>query len=164
MSENAENFNQSLDTNKAKMVEERLYSPVYFSFGEDIFSINEIFLVRKPDMFMSIFYKNSDEFGSINQVDLKDRKVRVLKMAKISPLMTSVIKDYYENDIIPIYSIKYGIERKKFEKNLDCLLIKPKETFEDELYNYDSDILCDFVQEIANYAHNKFFRSNVLEM
>ncbi|CAG8752783.1 6396_t:CDS:2, partial [Dentiscutata heterogama] len=28
----------------ANTVEERLYGPVYFSFGEDIFSINEIFL------------------------------------------------------------------------------------------------------------------------
>ncbi|CAG8538300.1 16857_t:CDS:2, partial [Dentiscutata heterogama] len=70
-----------------------------------------------------------------------DRKVRVLKMTEISPLMTPVVKDYYENDIIPIYSIKYGIEQKKFEKDLDCLLIKSKETFKDKLHHYDSDIL-----------------------
>ncbi|CAG8462813.1 6632_t:CDS:2 [Scutellospora calospora] len=174
MSKNAENFNQSLITNKdeimnsvtginnsTKIIEERLYGPVYFSFGDDIFSINEIFLVRKPDTFMSIFYKNSDEFGSIDQ----GMKVRVLKMPEISPLMIPIVKDYYENDIIPIYDIKYnGIEWKKFEKDLDCLLIKPKETFVEELHRYDSNILCDFVQEIANFVLTKHFPSKVLEI
>ncbi|CAG8807580.1 6477_t:CDS:2, partial [Dentiscutata erythropus] len=68
-------------------------------------------------------------------------KVRVLKMLEISPLMIPVVKDYYENDIFPIYNIKYRIELKRFERDLDCLLIKPMEAFHDKLHRYDSDIL-----------------------
>ncbi|CAG8739791.1 9354_t:CDS:2, partial [Gigaspora rosea] len=75
--------------------------------------------------------------------------------------------------VLKMLSIKYGIEWKKFERYLGRLLIKPKETFENELHHYDSDILCDFVQKIANYERGygfyciseyfKFIKKGLLE-